>query len=273
MQDNLQSFKVSSTNYTSKVTQVGNDFYLMKRVHNWSQETNLQEVFSVGWKLFVVDRADAPIRVRVSNNKVETLAANEMALFLPPFAVMDWLMPAGDLRWSAYLSSQPLKFTPTEAVLIPWQTGTEIKNVNDLDQVFEDSETNKIVSRQAQNCKVSAATQAYLNRHFQIDESTRSIADKLGFSYSTMTHYFRRSFAMSPNEYRRSLRITSAGCDLVSGSKSATESCYDSGFGDYSNFKQGFKKVFGLTPSHFSRHQLLKNKDEEPASPIFEGDL
>ncbi|MCB0419409.1 MAG: helix-turn-helix transcriptional regulator [Bdellovibrionales bacterium] len=261
IQDNkLDSFEVKTPDFTTHVVRLSEELLLMNRTHFWKSNTNIQEVFSEGWKLFVITESVGPVQIGVSQDKLVPVETGTMALYLPPFAVIDWHLPQGTLKWKAYLSSRPLKFESTDAFTFKWNEGRGIFTLDDIDNVLLNVRDYKRVSRSAGKCFVSKVTKEYLDKCFLISESTRQVAEKLGFSYSTMTHYFRRTYSMAPSDYRRHLRITAAGSGLFNGERTSTEICFESGHQDYSSFKSGFKKIFGLTPLQFKfcKGQLSK---------------
>ncbi|MCB0342823.1 MAG: helix-turn-helix transcriptional regulator [Bdellovibrionales bacterium] len=247
-----QPMEVHGVNFVTRLQQLDGDFYHLKRWHLWQQDTLVTEVFAMGWKLFIIDPKACP--VNLMTDQLLRPAGNELfALFLPAKEVVCWQISASYIYWEAYTSNTPLRVNLPGAVMFPWDRTSAFSTAAEVAEHLIQLKYYTPVSRRAETCSVAQRTKDYLDAHYTNDLSMRTIANTLNVPYSTMTHYFRRSFGLSPSEYRQHLRITAAGGLIVSHEKSATESCFATGHGDYSAFKQGFKKVFGVSPRHFSK--------------------
>lgn len=78
------------------------------------------------------------------------------------------------------------------------------------------------------------------------------LAERFGISVSTFERLFYDTLETTPRKFIQKRRIEYSKLLLRSGA-TVTESCYMSGFGDYSHFIAYFKREVGITPFKYSR--------------------
>ncbi|MCB0390432.1 MAG: helix-turn-helix transcriptional regulator [Bdellovibrionales bacterium] len=243
-----------STNYISEINKVSKNLFLLKRKHFWHESKIIRESFADGWKLFILEKTNLPIKIR--SNESVFLGTKMSAIFLPPYEIIEWHIPKGYLEWTAYLSPIPLLVNYSQAIAFDWNQQKNPKNINDIEKILLNLKKFKIISLEDNGCSVAKNTKEFISKNFSKNLSMKDIALELQIPYSTMTHYFKRAYFISPSEYRQQLRVTHAGQLIVKDKKNTLDSCFESGHGDYSNFKEAFKKIFGATPKEFKEVQL-----------------
>lgn len=98
---------------------------------------------------------------------------------------------------------------------------------------------------------VSAAL-VYMDQHLQEELDIRTLAQACNVSVNTLERHFKDSLGTSPFVMIRKKRLFASMMYLKSGS-SVTEAAIKSGFSDYSNYIQLFRRQFGLTPGQYKR--------------------
>ncbi|MBQ4641233.1 MAG: AraC family transcriptional regulator [Oscillospiraceae bacterium] len=101
--------------------------------------------------------------------------------------------------------------------------------------------------------------QQYLDTHLTEDITIDQLADIFYFSKYHMMRRFRQETGLSIYGYLCERRLQLAR-NLISQGVSATQSCYQAGFGSYSAFTRAYGKRFGTTPT--GRAVLCAHRDE-----------
>lgn len=91
---------------------------------------------------------------------------------------------------------------------------------------------------------------SYIDDHYAENLSLENIANALGMNKYTISHIFKQVTGSTIHNYISLKRISCAKALLLEG-KNVTETCYLSGFNDYSNFIRRFKAETGMTPGEY----------------------
>ena len=89
---------------------------------------------------------------------------------------------------------------------------------------------------------------AFLDDHFTEDVRIDDLAQRFFLSKYHMMRLFRQETGVTIHQYITQKRLLLARSYLASG-RSATDSCYQSGFGSYSAFTRASRKLLGVTPT------------------------
>ncbi|MGG4032870.1 AraC family transcriptional regulator [Paenibacillus cisolokensis] len=91
----------------------------------------------------------------------------------------------------------------------------------------------------------------YLDRHAAEISELGQLADKLGYSYSYMSHAFREEVGISLQEYWAKRRMMKAMNSLQSGRSSITQISELLHYQSVHSFSKAFKKMTGFTPTEY----------------------
>lgn len=97
-----------------------------------------------------------------------------------------------------------------------------------------------------------AAALRYIDAHFKEDISIVTLSQACSVSVNTLERHFKESLGATPFAILRKKRLIGSLECLRNGS-SVTEAAFQSGFSDYSNYIQLFRKLFGLTPLQYKK--------------------
>jgi len=86
--------------------------------------------------------------------------------------------------------------------------------------------------------------------------SIREIADECSIGRETLHRIVKRWVGMSPNEYRRALRINMAR-ELLDSGLSVCDAAHASGFADQAHFTRWFRRMLGYTPGDYLNARVL----------------
>lgn len=97
-----------------------------------------------------------------------------------------------------------------------------------------------------------AAALRYMDEHLAEDMDIRALAAAGNVSVNTLERHFRDGMGATPIAVLRRRRLVASMAYLRSG-ESVTEAAGRSGFADYSNYIQLFRRQFGMTPLQYKK--------------------
>lgn len=118
------------------------------------------------------------------------------------------------------------------------------------------SERNMDMSMSSRNEQM----ESFIFENFNKKINIRSLAAHIHLSPYYTSHYFKKVFQTTFNEYLTSLRITNAKYMLLTNKSSVTEIAMNCGFENSSSFSRVFKDAEGISPSEF-RKQYISTLD------------
>lgn len=95
--------------------------------------------------------------------------------------------------------------------------------------------------------------QEYIRNNYSAELSVKKLADAVHLSESYFMGRFREVTGMSVMEYVRMTRIKAACELLVNTDLSSSETAFEVGFGNLSNFNRQFRKAVGYSPREYRR--------------------
>lgn len=90
----------------------------------------------------------------------------------------------------------------------------------------------------------------YMHQNYKSMSGIEEVASYCGVTGTYLARIFKKDLGCTPLEYLSNLRVSNAEY-LMSDGRSATESCFMSGFENYTSFFISFKRVTGISPSEF----------------------
>lgn len=98
----------------------------------------------------------------------------------------------------------------------------------------------------------------FINYNYKNKISLKSISNHFNMTSGTFARFFKLRTQKTFSQYLIETRILKA-CELIrNGFHNTTESCYDSGFTNISNFHRHFKKIIGMTPTQYKLNNSKK---------------
>ena len=160
-----------------------------------------------------------------------------------PFQV--WMVPAGDGRPAAFLSSKiPIRDRNGEVIGI---AGVMYRIDRDGELSTADDPIARAVDR--------------INGNYADPLTVADLATEIGLSVSQFHRNFRTRYRMSPSEYIQRVRVHQAARLLSRTRRSAADIAVDCGFYDQAHLTRTFRKWMRTTPSAF----------REEAAPAIDG--
>lgn len=241
--------EVRAENYVSSVEHRGPEFVIMDRTQTYLKKSRQIDAFGPMW---IVGFANLPTgRVSVRNGNGWMSLSGKKAFFAPAFSVLEWEIEAGVLTWQAALTNTDLPATlGKQAFVFSWD-GFVPQNGSELFQWLQQMPDRVPIEAQSSQSALSEKVKNYIDAHFAEDLPIGQVAEELRYSWAFMTREFKKTYHLSPVEYRHRLRLFSA-VRLLSMGNNVTNSCLSSGFTSVSQFNLLFKKYLGTNPLQYS---------------------
>ena len=102
-----------------------------------------------------------------------------------------------------------------------------------------------------------AAGLLYMDAHLTEDISIESLSQACSVSTNTLERHFKEALGVTPFAMLRKKRLV-ASLEHLRNGFSVTEAAFQSGFSDYSNYIQLFRKQFGITPLQYKKKFELR---------------
>ena len=83
-------------------------------------------------------------------------------------------------------------------------------------------------------------------------DSIGEIGARRGISRFQLIRAFKQTFGLTPEDFRRQLRVERARA-LLAGQQQLSEVALCAGFADQSHMTREFRRLFGLSPAHYRR--------------------
>lgn len=99
----------------------------------------------------------------------------------------------------------------------------------------------------------------YMDAHLCEDFNSKCLASACNVSVNTLERHFKDIFQITPFGMLRKKRLF-ASMECLRNGSSVTEAAIESGFSDYSNYIQVFKKQFGITPLSYKKKYIAKER-------------
>ncbi len=93
----------------------------------------------------------------------------------------------------------------------------------------------------------------YVMKNFQRTIPLKEIAQIASMSATAFCRYFKNRTNKTFSEFLTEIRIGYACRQLIKNNIKISQLCYDSGFGNLSNFNKKFKKITGYTPMEYRK--------------------
>lgn len=189
------------------------------------------------------------VAVKTSNGVIPILGT--MALWLPPFSLIEWRISPGTFRWQGYLSSQTVPPNcPKEAV---GYVVTEQDLPQTTAEVFSFLLRTKplvVLERNNQAPLICRKLKESIQLRFKDNLFIGDVASEQGVSHEYLVRAFRKAYGLTPVYLRSRLRVFSAIIPLLQGAEVSTVA-FDSGFSDLGRFTKQFTKFMKVSPVQF----------------------
>lgn len=247
---------IKTKNYVSIVRHSPHNLVFMHRQQNYTKQTSVVDAFGPLWIVGFSQVPDQKIQIHNSGQLIPLKGL--CGFFAPAFSIIQWDIQAGTYYWDACAGhfQLPQNF-PHHPFIFSWE-GVLPEKFEDLVDMLENAKDKIFINEQNVNSSLSEKVKSYLDTNYLNTVSISQIAEEFGFSWSFMSREFKKTYQLSPVEYRHRLRLFHA-LKLLSLGRNITDTCYESGFKSLTQFNTHFKKYLGTQPTNYRLKKTTSN--------------
>lgn len=216
----------------------------------FSKDCELKDVFTNHWMLWIGNPPQKSVYLKNRGQWIEL--TGPCAIFIPPFSLLQWKVNAGEYEWVGFSWEVDTKELPENAFAFSWDFKNRISSLYELKKIISSADVKIEVYHEDFSSAVSTKIKKYMDKNYKSSIKLEDISKQVKIPHSTLTHYFQKSFGLSPVEYRKRLR-TAESLRLMIGNKQNTHQAFrNTGFEDYSRFYRNIKSTYGTSPNKFT---------------------
>lgn len=251
----VEKYQIETENYQNVCYRVTSSLLYFKRTHFRDKEQLEVDVFADFWSVAYLPKQVVPIKILFQNKEISFFGPNYF--YIPSHSIIKWVIPSGSLVWQGLISEKPLKQLPKYPISFSVDTALD---EFDSEQAVENSIRSIKHFQQVgiSSCQhiIAQRTKDWLDKHFQKEAKISEISRYLGVSNSYLTKEFKKSFGLSPVDYRNKMRIYKAMQLFMFSSVKANRVAHEVGFHEYSQFKKNFTILMNAKPKDFKIREL-----------------
>lgn len=247
---NQEMYQIETTHYNNTCTRISDSLIYFKRSHHREHEQIDVDVFADFWSLAFLPNHSLSLHAIFDNKEIPVVAP--ICCYIPMHSVVKWRLPAGELVWHAFLSTKKISTPHQEPVLLfPTLSETELRSVESIERWLKSSSAIITVGKTLSKNTIAEKTKNWIDEHYNSELLLSDFSQKLNVSNAFITKEFKKSFGITPIEYRNKKRVYKAMQLFMFSSPQANQVAHDVGFNDYSRFAKNFHQMMNAVPSDF----------------------
>lgn len=253
--------QIFTKKYSSQVEKLDENLYLTRRTHNYHKNFKHTETFGSNWILIFADLSASTVTLNCGYKTIKL--KSKVAIYIPAFFIIQWILPEGTYQWDCYSSSE-LKDFPKELLVFSWEdSNSQPKSLSAVKELFNTQKPMETASLSQTKSIAALKAKKYIDTHYKSELKLSQLAESLGYHRIYLSREFKKAFNLSMVEYRHQLRIYES-LKLMNKGASLTESIFMSGYSSINQFIAYFKKYFLTVPSNYNFNRLKKEKTKLP---------
>lgn len=256
-------FTVTTGTYKQHVHGQGPDVIYMNRNQFYRCEQSQIDAYGEHWIFAYADMKPDQVFIRHQNESIPLVGP--WCAVIAHYAIVEWQLKEGEVEWNAMTSVE--KSLPEglrgKVIIFPWN-GSIPKSIEDVLKMVRESDQKLEIESQRKTSAIALKTKNFIDDNYSEALLIESVAERLGLSWAVMTREFKKTYGVSPVEYRHKIRVFKAVRKLSAG-LDVTSSLAESGFTSASQFFELFKKYLGTQPKSF--HYKIKPERSLTLSP------
>jgi len=241
--------KVSSETYSHEFHFLSENEVFFDRHQAYGPNHSEVDVYADFWSFLFADVPENGIRL--SHHGQNTEISGKIGILIPPHEVMRWQVRAPRLHWFAYSNNQkyPADF-PKALTIYRLDHLPEEASPQWIHQVIQGHAQGWTPQSLAPNLYAKKLKEI-LDFEYKENKSLSLYASDLGISKEWLIKYFKKSYDVTPIEYRNKKRLMQTLFALHTEKNKIVNFSQNVGFNDLKQFNALFKKVIRVTPSQF----------------------
>lgn len=250
---------ICTDNRKTRFFQVEAELVFAHRIETYSRDCVIHETFANNWFIGFLTPPGAPLRVRSGQKSIEL--SPPKAILVPPYSLLEWHLGRGQTEWSGFFSKYPFSKRPFRLPTIYSFDGVLPKTALELADLIDRLDGGEEIGASRDNSWFSSRIKEFIDMHYREDMKVEDIAKKLNSHRSFVARSFKKSYGISPVEYRHKLRVFEGLKKMNQEHQEVTTAAVESGFSSIQRFEEHFKDLLGMTPSQFNLARLKQKSD------------
>ncbi|MCB0385199.1 MAG: helix-turn-helix transcriptional regulator [Bdellovibrionales bacterium] len=251
---------VRAENYVTHFQFLAKDLIQFNRIHRFDQSVTEVDSLPGVWSLAIGDLHPGLVKVPTENGLIDL--RGPVAVFIPPFSPVQWLIEPCILEFKAFISPTPLPpGIPHKPFYFAWPNHCLPKSVSEVFAVIKDLKSFTYIRPPGRYSVPAQMTKNFIDSNYHRRLSLAEMAKKLKYSHSFLTRSFKSTYGLSPVDYRTKLRLFDAQMLLLTKPSNVTSIAYASGFSDPGRFMKQFRRLFKARPSQFRQKDSLRDRE------------
>lgn len=238
---------------TSNFFALDPEHIFIERTEFYEKSSSVIESFANNWFIGFIAYNYDKIKLRSGKSFIDLKEPS--FIILPPFSLIEWKLQPGEFQWYGFFFKTTNFSMPSlNPTLHAWDQKIP-KNKDELYSYLNRIKSGTSINANRDNSALSEKVKHLIDQNFQEELKIELIADKLKVHRSFMSRCFKKSFGLTPVEYRHKLRVFEALKIMNQTHQDITYAAVESGFSSIQRFEDHFHKIFGITPKefHFNR--------------------
>ena len=240
-----------------KFHEINNDFILLNRSLEYDKKKTTYDILGPYWSLCVGQIQSGTIEMLIDGKVALTLNSKETyATYLPPFSIVHFNLLNIHQKCQYLISKKKIPKLPNKAIhFIPPSLQMPCTENDIINFIANGNKTITVESSSAPTAiaqKIKKKLDENCSNNLKLEELSR----ELGISQTLLGRYLKKSFGISPSDYRKHIKIMNSTIQLFQ-SKTISAVSQDNGFNDLSRFNKQFKQLTRFTPSQL-QHKSRK---------------
>lgn len=247
---------VCTDNRKTRFFQVEAELVFAHRIETYSHDCVVHETFANNWFVGFLVSSGASLQIRSGQKRIELSAPK--AILVPPYSLLEWHLGRGQAEWSGFFSKLPFSKRPFQLPTVFSFDGVLPKTALELADLIERLHGGEEIGVSRDNSWLSSRIKEFIDMHYREDMKVEDIAKKLNSHRSFLARSFKKSYGISPVEYRHKLRVFEGLKKMNQEHQEVTTAAVESGFSSIQRFEEHFKDLFEMTPSQFNFSRLKR---------------
>lgn len=248
--------QIGADNRKTRFFQVDTDLVFVHRIETYPAACVVHETYANNWFVGFLTSSGTSLEIR-SGRTIRELTAPR-AFVVPPHSLLEWHLGRGQTEWSGFFSKYPFSKRPFRLPTIFSFDGVLPTTALELADLIDHMEAGEEIEMSRDNSWFSCRIKEFIDAHYRDDMKVEDIAKKLNSHRSFVARSFKKSYGISPVEYRHKLRVFEGLKKMNQENQEVTTAAIESGFSSIQRFEEHFKDLFGLTPSQFNFSRLKR---------------
>jgi len=247
-----KSTTVASKNFQSDFTLLNDGLIHLHQSRSINQRQEIQEAWGNIWSLAIADIPENLVSMRRGSSEVAV--SGKVGIFLPPFAIVDWILTPGTINYNVVFSNRLLHEVAElaqSAFFFGYPSQKVPTSPEEVIEIVSASKNPVVIERGDTPHPMAAKLKHLIAATFEKDHTLGYLAAQIGTSAAFLARKFKDSYGLQPVTYRSQLRVHEAMRILLMESSSVTQAGYKGGFQDLSRFNKQFRKHLGAPPRSY----------------------